>query len=497
MGLLAGTVALLVLHLCLDLTPLLVVLPAVLSFFLLNRFDEAYAYPFGQYTVKVNYWFAVICVAVLAIGAVLRPCAESLTRRGLRRFSAWYGLGLVTFVLLGLLSIVMSVLSERYVAHPSAVGELLGLGLVCVPMAFPIVIVLSSLTKRQVLMSLRFMLAMAAATGFVMVVFSLFPQVVAEMLGWIKELGGGGGLVRGQTPLGHPNTVSAVMTLLLPLAVILGLRHRSAIWTPFYLASALFLMGGILFSLSRTAAAIATVVVLMCLLYLLLAAERHRVVALASILIFVATATAVGSALFSNYDFSRFWSRQYFEDANVERRLQTMETALLVIRDHPLLGVAPNSVYPQIELNPGWIPEGMDQLGALVFYRGHLTTAHPDNLVLMVLAEFGLLGGAVFFALLALPVLAIWRGWRSCAPSEALERPTLAAFLIAFVAFLGVGLGAALVAATIRVGLIYWILFGLGARYSLLVIEGRQPEVHNANAAPRLAPTTAPIASRR
>jgi len=448
--------------------------PAFLSFFLLNRFDQGFALPVGDYIVKVNYWFAAVSIGLLAIMNALLPSREIVAGGPLVRFARYFGLGLSLFALLGLLSIVSNAAFDRYVPDRSLLGELLALGSLCLPMLLLLAVVRSNLTKDHALMCLRGLVAFAAGTGFVMVVFALLPQTVTAMLGWSRELViGSGGLIRGQTPLGHPNTVSAVMVLLLP--VILGLRHRSPLWTPFYLGSALFLMGGVLFSLSRTAASIALVVLAMCLLYILGAGAWKHILSIAVAGVFVAVVVWAGLSLFGAYDFSRFWSTRYFENANIERRVQTIVTSLRVMRDYPVLGASPNSVYPRDELQPDWVPADVDQLGPIIYYRGHLTAANPHNVFLTVLAEFGFLGGAVFFALMALVLHTIWRAWRAEALTE-LDRATTAAFAIAFVGFMGVSLGGSLFTYTIRVGLIFWTFLALAVRYSLLAAqENRDP----------------------
>ena len=451
------------------LTGTLVMAPTFLSFFLLNRFDQGYALPVGDCLVKVNYWFAGIVLVLLALVNVLRPSRETLANRRLVRFAVYFGFGLSLFAVLGLLSIVLNGVFDRYVPDRSALGELLALGSLCLPMVLLFTIVLSDLSKQQTLMCLRGLIVFAAGTGFVMVVFGLLPQTVTSMLGWSRELvQGSGGLVRGQTPLGHPNSVAGILVLFLPVTVILGLRHRSLIWTPFYLGSALFLMGGVLFSMSRAAAAVAVVVLFLSVLYILGAQAWKHMLSLGAAGVFIAVVVWAGLSLLGAYDFSRFWSRRYHENASIERRIETMTTALRVWRDHPILGASPNSVYPRDEIKPDWEPAAIDDISTIIFYRGHISAVNPHNLYLTILAEYGVLGGGVFFALLGFVLLTLWRAWRVPVAMSPLDRTTAAALFIAVVGFMGISMGGALYTYLIRLGLVFWTFVALALRYSLL-----------------------------
>jgi O-antigen ligase len=389
-----------------------------------------------------------------------------------------FAIGLAVFVLLALTSVAVNGFFDRYVPNRSSLGEMLAIGGLCLPMGFAIVIPLTNLDKSKTLMCLRILIGLAALTGVVMAAFAVFPQVVAGMLGWVKDLGADTGLVRGTTPLGHSNTVSAVLLLLLPVAILLGFTHRSVLWTPFYLGSALCLMAGILFSLSRASAAVAAVIILLCYLYLFVMKSVRRGFLVGTAALFAICVAAVGIWLFATFDFGRFWSRRYFEAASVERRIQTMNTALVVIRDYPVFGISPNSLYPRDDVDPHWIPPDVDLISTIVYYRGHLSAASPHNLYLMVLAEYGVFGAAVFFSLLALCLLALLYAWRALRHFPPEDRATMASAILALIGFLGVGMSGVLFIYSVRIGLVFWVFVGLALRYAIAAWEGNRERVN-------------------
>ena len=452
-----------------SLTGALVFTPVFLAFFLLNRFDEGWGLPVGRYLVKVNYWFALVVLGILAASAMLHGDAEIRNRPGLRAFLRWWVFALGAVILFGFLSSVFNAFFDAYVPDRSMLGEQLALGSLCVPMLFVVLIPLSGLSKRNTMMCIRLMTALAAGTGLIMVAFAVLPQAIVGMLGWARELGASGGMVRGSTPLGHANTVAAIQILFLPLAVTLGIRHYSAFWRTFYFGCAFFLLGGIAFSQSRTALVVAMPVVPICVFYLLgtRGIRRYRTAIFA--VIFIGVLATVSLVLATQFDFSRFWGRQYYEEANVERRVAMVSTAARVLLDHPVLGASPNSVYPRDELDPKWVPPAVDQLGPIVFYRGRLTAANPHNVFLNIVAEYGVLGGSFVFSLFALVFLRLFRTWRATASINPFDHTMIAALGFSFCAFLCAGLGNALFLYSVRIGLIFWILMGLAIRYTALV----------------------------
>lgn len=187
--------------------------------------------------------------------------------------------------------------------------------------------------------------------------------------------------------------------------------------------------------------------------------------------VFAAGAIVVGVVLFSRFDFSRFWSREYYDDASVERRAQTMRTALHILRDYPLLGASPNSVYPRDEIQPDWTPPALDPISPIVFYRGELSVANAHNLFLNILVEYGVLGGGAFFAVLAAVAFTLQHGLRASKGRTPFDHAMIAAMALALVSFLGAGLGAVLFLYRIRIGIVFWTLIGLAIRFCIVVTE--------------------------
>jgi len=472
-GVLLGVLAIALVQRWVGVGGLLVLAPALIAFSLMTRFDEALAVPLGVYWIKATYWSTCIFVVLLAAYVSLYPKAASdaaCRTDVLRHFPARFTRVLLAFGAVGVFSTVLNARFDTHVPGRSVFGELLGLAAVCVPMAFACLLPCSPLTKRQTIRVVRVMILLGAAAGVLMGLFALVPDQVLAALGWPKAISGTLDLVRGRLPLGHPNTVAAVLLALLPASIILGLRCNGMLWRIFCLASATLMLTGILFSLSRAALAIAALALATTLAYCIFASQRHRFSGIVLCAALVVMLSGITAALFSAYDFSRFWSRQYSDNASVERRVDSLMTGLTVWRDHPVYGVGPNSAYPRFEILYNWIPLGEDQVSAVVFYKGRTTAANPHNVYLQALAEYGIIGAGLFFWLLLLVVRGIMLARRQPGVTQR-DKDVLTGLGLGVAAFLLSGVSESHLLYDIRSSVVFWVFAGLAVRYAAIVMQ--------------------------
>jgi O-antigen ligase len=277
-------------------------------------------------------------------------------------------------------------------------------------------------------------------------------------------------------PLGHPNTASGVLLLLLPIAFIRGIESRSFPRTLIFLGASFLILGGILFSLSRSTLVIAIPILMACMIYFVRARKKWTILVLA---VWLVAGAAGVIFLAARYDFSRFWSRSYYENASVSRRAQTMMTAVHVFRDYPLLGVSPGSVYRRDDLDPNWVPDHVDAMGEILFYKEDVTSRHAHNVYLHALAEYGGLGGGAFFLLMLYLTKSLWRAYTATRNSATGGHGNITAYGLSLVSFLGLGLMAVFFLYNLRVGVVFWTLFGLALHYCGLVLNERALEPAN------------------
>ncbi|MCF8070586.1 MAG: O-antigen ligase family protein, partial [Desulfobacterales bacterium] len=101
------------------------------------------------------------------------------------------------------------------------------------------------------------------------------------------------------------------------------------------------------------------------------------------VVLLIAVVTAIS---FYKYDLSRYTS---FETG----RFETWKAAVLIVKDHPLLGVAPNTIYQRTDL--------MDLTAPKYFvYGGYLSPHSSHNDFLSILTEYGPLGLILFVLIL-------------------------------------------------------------------------------------------------
>ncbi len=455
---------------------LILLLPVVCCFALLVRFNTLLAIPAGRLQITAVYWLSAVSLGLISLDALARRRSSFHTPDRETWLVSRISTILILFACVSVLGLAFNHLFGSHISGRSVGREILALGAILIPMGYAIAIPSLKLSKRRVLMCIRGMVLLGAATGLLMAVFGLAADLFVGLLGWVQAAPGTLDLARGRTPLGHPNTVAAVLQMLLVTAMILGLRSRDRFWRPFYLLSAAVMVMGILFSLSRAALSVTVFMVLLVLAYLLVAEKRLRLGQMVLGVLFTGLLVLIGAYLFTNYDFSRFWSRKYFEDASVERRVDSMNTALLVWRDHPLFGSSPGSVYLRQEIDPENLPDGRDHVGEVVVYRGNITAVHPHNMYLAALAEFGLLGGGLLFFFLASVALLLYRF--RCRPDlSPHDREVMTAMGFGFLTMLLTGMAESMFIVNLRYAVICWTFVGLAIRYGLAARTefGNQP----------------------
>ena len=284
-------------------------------------------------------------------------------------------------------------------------------------------------------------------------------------------------VLRGRLPLGHPNAVAAVMILLLPPSVVLGLIPGGLHWRLFYLVCSILMFGGILFSLARSALLVTVLVLGLTVAYIYFGRGRKTVTTYLLPVIFSVSLVAVMTYLFLTFDFSRFWKRGGYEDATLDRRNVSLVTSAYVFKDYPLFGITPDAMYMRLETRPGWEPPMEDNISPIYYYQEKMSAETPHNMYMTVLAETGVLGALCFFGMIGYVLYTLWRLSKSHHLSDE-QRHAIMGFFLGLVGFLLMGAFEALLMVGLRPAFLFWMMAGLAIRYAHEV------------AAPRNAPAT-------
>jgi len=446
----------------------LALIPPIAAMALLKRFDEMLSISVGRFTIPPTYWLGMFSFLGLLIVVLTqhyfgknppRPAAES---HFLRRFWLLW----TAFVLSGILSSVHNAFFDVYVTDRSFLGEMLALGMIVVPMGFVGLIPAVRMSEHQTLRVFWTLIAFLTATAFLMAFFALAPGFIVSALGITQRLDASRGIVRGWTPLGHSNSIAALFCCVLATVFVMSFREKKFIIAAFYFICFCVLLVGTVFSQSRSGLASALLVVLISLFFVV-ATERRLRVGVFLGLVAVSTGLVIGAVLlFSTFDLSRYWSRGFYEDASIERRWESMTTAARVFWDHPVLGVSPNAVYTREDIDPYTMPEGIDLISTVTYYRGHATALHPHNLPLTVMAEFGVVGSIIFLGVGLLCAVTLLRGllWFH-GRQENVPRDYIFSFLVGLTGFVAASLGGALFLYSVRIGMVFWSLLAIMVRY--------------------------------
>lgn len=447
---------------------------AVMAVLLMVRLDELFVVHIGLLWLKTHHWAMILLAFALAVAAA--PYIERNSRYPeASAFRNWVFPSWILLAVAGGMGLLVNALWEGEISERSTLSEAVVLLVILAPIAFAAYTPLSGLSRMHTVLCLRALIALGGLGGFIMAVFGLLPDRIIGALGWVGATGGTLDLVRGRLPLGHPNHVAAMMLMLFPAATLLGLAGRGFLWRMFYLACAGLMFCGVLFSLSRAALLCLALVFAMAMLYLFLAHGRHHFLGILMAAFFGVVLLGAAAYLFSTYDFSRFWSRGYYEDASVERRAESMRTALMVWSDHLLLGASPGAVYPRLDMRPDFIAIAEDQISPIIYYRGSPSAETPHNLYLTLLAELGIFGALFFFGILFSIARALWQV-RNLSEIGPYDRNTLTGFGLGLLGFLMMAMFEAVLMTGARISMVFWIFAGLSLRYAFLVAqESREP----------------------
>lgn len=450
---------------------IVLLVPVLYCFVGLSRFDEMLSIVIdARFRVPVAYWMTALSLCALVLMVPWNRYAGVEHALPEQRFARRFAGTLIALVAWSAFALVFNHLADPYVTERSVLAEVLSMGTIAFPMALVAVIPLSALSKPHCLRCIQAMIAMAAATGLIMAVFGLMPGLVTGLLGWKGAAFGTLDLARGRTPLGHPNTVAAVLQVFMGACALLGIRRKGWLARCAYLGAAGAIFFGILFSLSRTALVISGLTLLLVFVYVFLSGKKARGAEPLLIGGFFVVLICGMAYLFTMYDFSRFWSRGYHETAAIGGRMNALRTSIAIWGDHPLAGTGPGAVYPRLDSEYGWVFDGFSDEGFLLSYREHMTPPHPHNMYLLTLSEFGLLGAPLVFLLIGYAGQMLL-GLRKRLGAKPIDAEFVTATLFGFTAMLLSGAVESLFLINIRHGVIVWIFLGLAIRYGIAATE--------------------------
>lgn len=445
----------------------------VSCFLLMNRIDEGIVLPFGGVSLKASYWFVMLCAAFLYALVLLRRLGGGITGAAAHAFVGRY-----TALLLGFAAVLLigAVFNHAVgdILHREIPGEFLASISILAPMLFVPLIVQAPLSRRHLILTVQAVLALGGLAGLIMAAFGFLPSSLINALGWASANQGTAGLLRGRLPLGHPNAVAAVIILLMPVATVFGIIPGGRIFRVFYLGCALFMFAGVLFSLARSALLVTIIIVALTVGYVYFGRGRKTLMTYFMPAFFAIALVGVTAYLFLAFDFSRFWSRGYYEEATKERRLASMRTALVVFGDYPVFGATPDALYKRLELRPGWEPAMEDTISPIFYYRSNMTAETPHNLYLTVLAETGLLGAIFFFGAIGLVFRTLLK-LRQAPHLTDEQRHALMAFLLGLAGFLLMGVFESLLMVGLRTAYLFWMMAGLALRYGFEITRPPAP----------------------
>ncbi len=235
---------------------------------------------------------------------------------------------------------------------------------------------------------------------------------------------------RARGPVEESNRYAQILLVLLPLALFRFWGERSPSTRRAATAAAILILGGVVLTYSRGAFVTLMLILLMLMgmRYLRPAQILTALAALILTMVLVAPGYFTRVSTISSITGLMADKPTVKPDGAIRGRATEMLAALLVFRDHPVLGVGPGQYAPfysrEYHLTPA------------IAFR-HLPRPRPaHSLYFQMAAETGAIGLAIFMAIVLVPMYQLWQARRRWARS----RPDLAnlatAFLLSLVAYL-------------------------------------------------------------
>ncbi|GAB4423004.1 MAG: hypothetical protein Kow00106_20130 [Anaerolineae bacterium] len=200
-------------------------------------------------------------------------------------------------------------------------------------------------------------------------------------------------------PIGEKNRFAQVLVVLVPLAVALGLseRRRMARWAAW--AALLLILGGMLYTFSRGAGVALGVMVLVIMPPPMIRPRTAMAIGTAAVVLALTFAPGYVYRLSSLSEITSLLGGDPSQaDTSVQGRATENLATLRIFLDHPVLGVG-----------PGQTPRFIRDYGRSVGFRLLDPNRRAHNLYLEELADTGIVGFSVFFAMVGVTLAGLYR----------------------------------------------------------------------------------------
>ena len=335
------------------------------------------------------------------------------------------------------------------------------------PMAALPLVANLALTRRQRGHVLTILIALAALL--------LLLGVLTTFRWWWTRLGAVGGVVfspiqsamgRTRSPLGGPGTIGLALAVLTPLVLVRMLGNRSLVKQLLYGATALLFLAGVVFSISRSAVAVALLGLIFFAVINCRALGRRIVLTITMLALAGLVIAGVVHAYRNRINFGRLvWlaTRQQSQTASDRLRTSSVEAAVRIAQRHPVIGSGMGRWYPR------------DRSIAPIRIHGAVSAREPHSLYLIALTELGAIGLLIVLVLAAKPVRDFLRAYRKARDPEA--RALLSAFATGAFMIALYGITSSSIAIGYRLAFFIWAFLGLG--YQLVFETQEQPRARH------------------
>ncbi len=438
----------------------------VISLFLLSRYGLQYQIQAGDIFFKTTFFMMAFFLILLALKAFFLRVVNNEAHNNVKVASFKV---LLLFILTGIASTLINAKSAQGISY-----SLLAMLKFLTPLCYVYLVPRLQLKPSDIRIMLKTFLFIGLVIASLVITGSFFPRFYESIFG-LERIGSefeSESFARIALPFGGPNGIGAVLIMILPLCYFTYLYEKKKLYMCFLGVTSFLLIAAILVTLNRSNFGL-----LFCLLVGFLFHRGNYSKIKKYILLFLLMVMAV--VLFMKFDFSRL-----YKGVESQGRFDSWKTGMIIFKDHPIFGVAPNTIYRRTDTMHVALADysklvKSDRLARFYIkseylrtsYKGHTTLYNPHNVYVMVLVEYGLIGFTLFLWIIVNVVRALRRGLRKSTLAIK-ESYALKGMMWGFVAFILLQIQGDYITLSHEIATFLWIYAGVGIKLSSFLQQG-------------------------
>lgn len=434
---------------------LVLTLLLLIVFFLLRRYDTFLMVSKGGILFTTSFITGILVLGLLLLKSLYRQKRQPAFINHRNKYFSLSFISFFSFIVIGLLSSLLNAFNFQ-----SFMSSLYAMFYFVLPIAYVFLLPRIGINATDIDFFILILIALGVVISVLLISSAFQSDYFMQVLKW-KTFGSGGSedFVRSKLPFGGATGVGAVITLIIPLCYFQYFIQKSIFMKRFVLMASITMTIGAVVTLSRSTLLILCIYILSIFLNKKSLKLKHQLIFVTVIIISIVT-------LGIKYDLSRYTM------TDTLGRTKMWSTAMLVIRDNPVFGVGPNTIYKRVDsIRKKYSYLRNEELVHKYLstsYKGHWSLYNPHNSYLWIMAEYGLTGFFLFLYIVISMMNELIKSLRSNFLTKK-DRYVIKGFFLGTIGFLIQNLKGSFLINNHRIAIPFWIYIGIALCYAQLI----------------------------